>query len=78
MQGGCENFLSGASDHCTSTRRERRRKIFCKADAGDFLNIVLNYYNRWFCLIFGKYVQFYHRAVFFRIWDKSTSILEIS
>jgi hypothetical protein len=45
MQGGCENFLSGASDHCTSTRRERRRKIFCKADAGDFLNIVLNYYN---------------------------------
>jgi hypothetical protein len=45
MQGGCEIFLSGASDHCTSTRRERRRKIFCKADAGDFLNIVLNYYN---------------------------------
>jgi hypothetical protein len=45
MQGGCENFLSGASDHCTSTRRERRRKIFCKADAGDFLNIVLNYYK---------------------------------
>jgi hypothetical protein len=45
MQGGCENFLSGASDHCTSTRRERRRKIFCKADAGDFLNIVLNYYT---------------------------------
>jgi hypothetical protein len=45
MQGGCENFLSGASDHCTSTRRERRRKIFCKADAGDFLNLVLNYYN---------------------------------
>jgi len=35
-QGGCANFLSGASDHCTSTRRERRQKICCKANVAKF------------------------------------------
>src|SRR5437879_5947365 len=29
-------FLSGASDHCTSTRRERRQKICRKANAAKF------------------------------------------
>jgi hypothetical protein len=57
MQGGCENFLSGASDHCTSTRRERRRKIFCKADAGDFLNIVLNYYKHPVALLIDETLE---------------------
>jgi len=30
-------FLSGASDHCACTRRERRQKICCKANKARFL-----------------------------------------
>ena len=45
MQGGCANFLSGASDHCTSTRREWSRKICCKGDAADSINRILKHYK---------------------------------
>ena len=41
LQEGCANFFPGASDHCACTRRKRRRKIDCKADAAK--NQLLNH-----------------------------------
>ena len=41
LQEGCANFFPGASDHCACTRRKRRRKIGCKADAAK--NQLLNH-----------------------------------
>jgi predicted transcriptional regulator len=33
LQEGCTHFFLGVSDHCASTRRKRKKKMGCKADA---------------------------------------------
>jgi D-methionine transport system substrate-binding protein len=50
LQGGCSNFLFGASDHCASTRRERRQKICRIANAAK--SQLLNHFRYiWFIFL---------------------------